>query len=188
MPGSKRRDSGGRPRRVNQVLLDHMVELREQGFTSRGIAAEVGVSERTVKRYVSGVSPSLHRKPGLDSQEMLARLFNWVISLCRLMRLGFKDENKLALALREEVEGLDDLIVDQLREDERARRKFFIEFVLGSWLGKRAEFERECSPDLRHVLEMNGQRLLPDLKDALKRVLDKEIKSGGALTRSQKSA
>ena len=38
-------DTPGRPRKVNQVLLDRMVELRKQGFSCREIAQKVQRSE-----------------------------------------------------------------------------------------------------------------------------------------------
>ena len=49
----------GQPRKVNQVLLDRMVELRKQGFSHREIAQKVNRSVRTVGRYLRGVSPQL---------------------------------------------------------------------------------------------------------------------------------
>src|SRR5258708_15500182 len=49
----------GRPRLGNQVLLDRMVELREQGFSHQEIAEKVDRSPRTVRRYTKGVSPRL---------------------------------------------------------------------------------------------------------------------------------
>ena len=50
MPVLEDRDPGGRPRRVNQDMVDQMVELRQKGYTSKDIVGQVGVSERTVKR------------------------------------------------------------------------------------------------------------------------------------------
>ena len=129
MPVLEDRDPGGRPRRVNQDMVDQMVELRQKGFTSKDIAGQVGVSERTVKRYVSGVTPSLQRNLTLDHEEMLACLFRWVALLSRRLWLPFKDINKLAAELRQEVDELDDLVINLLRENERERKIFFIQFI-----------------------------------------------------------
>src|SRR5947208_14254514 len=52
-------ETPGRPRKVNQVLLDRMVELRKQGFSHREISQKVNRSVRTVGRYLRGVSPQL---------------------------------------------------------------------------------------------------------------------------------
>ncbi len=177
MPVSEDRDSGGRPRRVNQDMVDHMLELRQKGFTSKDIATEVGVSERTVKRYASGVTPSLQRNLTLDREEMLACLFRWVALLCRHLGLPFEEINQLAVELREKVEQLDNLVIDLLRENGREREIFFIDFIGQSSLGVRYKFERSVSADLRFLIEMNGEKFLPNLVEALRQVIRE--KAGG---------
>ena len=82
-----------------------------------------------MKRYVSGVTPSLQRNLTLDHEEMLACLFRWVALLSRRLWLPFKDINKLAAELRQEVNELDDLVINLLRENERERKIFFIQFI-----------------------------------------------------------
>src|SRR5437762_12240397 len=50
-----------RPRvgRVNQKMIDRMIELRGQGFSHVAIGKRLGCSERTVRRHTQGVSPRL---------------------------------------------------------------------------------------------------------------------------------
>src|SRR5438128_12663114 len=72
----------GRPRKVNQVLLDRMVELRKQGFSHREIAQKVNRSVRTVGRYLHGVTPQLQLPTTPKRVDVLtwcsARVLAWV--------------------------------------------------------------------------------------------------------------
>ena len=72
-PPRKRSRSAGRPRLVNQVLLDRMVELRRQGFSHQQIAEKVQPSERTVRRYLQGVTPKLELPAAPKRVDVLQR-------------------------------------------------------------------------------------------------------------------
>src|SRR5947199_8782300 len=75
-------ETPGRPRKVNQVLLDRMVELRKQGFSHREISQKVNRSVRTVGRYLRGVSPQLQLPTTPTRVDVLAwcraRILAWV--------------------------------------------------------------------------------------------------------------
>ena len=74
----------GRPRKVNQVLVDRMVELRKQGFSHWEIAQEVKRSVRTVGRYLRGVSPQLYLPTTLKRVDVLAWCGAWISGWVRL--------------------------------------------------------------------------------------------------------
>ena len=66
----------GRPRMVNQTLLDKMVALRRSGYSLREIAEKVGRSERTVRRYVKDVEPQVEIRMDIDTDQLMD-WFDW---------------------------------------------------------------------------------------------------------------
>ena len=57
-----------------------MVSLRRDGFTMKAIAEKVGVSERTVRRYVRGVEPDIRMPSELDSNELTDGFYDQVLA------------------------------------------------------------------------------------------------------------
>ena len=91
-----------------------MVSLRRDGFTMKAIAEKVGVSERTVRRYVPGVEPDIRMPSELDSNELTD---------------GFYDQ---VLASRRRI-----VSIRKLGADESLRAEFFRDFmahVLRDWI------------------------------------------------------
>lgn len=72
-------------RRVTQETVDRMAEFRRQGVTFRDIAARLGCSERTVRRYAGNVQRQLILPPVRASEdpaarrERLAEWFSWTM-------------------------------------------------------------------------------------------------------------
>ena len=74
---AKRAPSG---HRVTQETLDRMAELRRQGATHQDIAARLGCSERTVRRYAGRVERQLVPPPPKipeDPEAQRAELVDW---------------------------------------------------------------------------------------------------------------
>src|SRR5438093_2257500 len=121
----------GRPRKVNQVLLDRMVELRKQGFSHREIAQKVNRSVRTVGRYLRGVSPQLQLPTTPKRVDVLgwcsARILAWVLPHWKLTP---KEVDVMLKRLRKVIAAKDPLTVQWLAANEEPRREFlFYEFL-----------------------------------------------------------
>ncbi len=140
-----------RPRRVNQELLDQMVSLRRDGFTMKAIAEKVGVSERTVRRYVRGVEPDIRMPSELDSNELTDGFYDQVLASRRRIvaiasedwaepvELGMEAVDSAMKSLRELLAGMEIVSIRKLGADESLRDEFFREFmthVLGDWIRK----------------------------------------------------
>ena len=121
----------GRPRKVNQVLLDRMVELRKQGFSHREIAQKVNRSVRTVGRYLHGVTPQLQLPTTPKRVDVLtwcsARVLAWVRPRWKLTP---KEADVMLKRLRKTIDEKDPLTVQWLAANEEPRREFlFYEFL-----------------------------------------------------------
>ena len=124
----------GRPRKVNQVLLDRMVELRKQGFSHREIAQKVSRSVRTVGRYLRGVSPQLQLPTTPKRVDVLAwcsaRILAWVQPRWKMTP---KEVDVMLKRLRKVIAGKDPLTVQWLAANEEPRLRFFLdEFLPGA--------------------------------------------------------
>ena len=119
----------GRPRLVNQKLINQMVALRRQGFSHREIADKVERSERTVRRYTRGVSPQLELPPQREPVDVLAVGVQSIIR-CRA-QLGFdtREADQVIKALRRALGPLDPVTSEWLATDPQARRDFLLEFL-----------------------------------------------------------
>lgn len=111
--------------RVNQPILDRMVDLRQQGFSMKAIAADVGRSERTVRRYVQGVTPELH----VDDQNAgVVDVFEWCAGeLLRYkpkLNLTVRELDILIKKLRPALEAKDEWLLARMSENEALRREF----------------------------------------------------------------
>ncbi|MGH7426959.1 MAG: helix-turn-helix domain-containing protein [Candidatus Methylomirabilaceae bacterium] len=124
----------GRPRLVNQVLLDRMVELRKQGFSHRDIAQKVKRSLRTVGRYLRGVSPQLQLPTTPKRVDVLAwcgaRILAWVRPRWKLKP---REVDVMLKRLRKVIADKDPLTVQWLSTNEEPRLKFLLyEFLPGA--------------------------------------------------------
>ena len=121
----------GRPRKVNQVLVDRMVELRKQGFSHWEIAQEVKRSVRTVGRYLRGVSPQLYLPTTLKRVDVLAWCGAWISGWVRLRwKLTPHEVDVMLKRLRKTIAEKDPLTVQWLAANEEPRREFlFYEFL-----------------------------------------------------------
>lgn len=131
----------GRPRLVNQVVLDKMVTLRRSGHSMQEIAKKVGRSERTVRRYVKDVEPHVELREDLDSTELMDWFFDELLSQRRWITadaskhwnesfdLGVEVVDSTMKVLRERVEAMEEITVMRLKADESLRRQFFKEFM-----------------------------------------------------------
>ena len=122
-------------RRITQAALDRMAELRRQGATHQDIAAELGCSERTVRRYAGKVERQLVAPPArvpedVEDQraELLDRYTEFLHSAWqRFPSVALLDESigeldKRLRAMRPETIGL-------VATDRRMRSHLLIEVV-----------------------------------------------------------
>ncbi len=120
-------ETPGRPRKVNQVLLDRMVELRRQGFSHHEIAQKVKRSVRTVGRYLRGVSPQLRLPTTPKRVDVLAwcsaRILAWVRPHWKLTP---KEVDVMLKRLRKVIAGKDPLTAQWLAANEEPRREFLL--------------------------------------------------------------
>lgn len=121
-PVEVRERAGGR---VNQPILDRMVDLRQQRFSMKAIAADVGRSERTVRRYLKGVTPELHVA---DQGESSVDVFDWCAGelLRYKARLGLtvRELDVLVKKLRPALDAKDEWLLSRMSEIEPLRREF----------------------------------------------------------------
>ena len=110
--------------RVNQPTLDRMVELRQQGFSMMEIAADVGRSERTVRRYVRDVTPELR----VDDQNVGVDVFDWcageLLKYKPKLGLTVRELDGLVKKLRPALEAKDEWLLSRMSEDDALRREF----------------------------------------------------------------
>ena len=126
---------------MNNKLIERMVALRRDGFTMKAIAAKVGVSERTVRRYVRGVEPNIKMPSELNSDEFMAASYDLVLAHRRGLvaaaskswdepfEFGFNRVNDAMKELRELLAGMEKVSVRRLQTDEALRAEFFREFL-----------------------------------------------------------
>ena len=126
---------------MNNKLIERMVALRRDGFTMKAIAAKVGVSERTVRRYVRGVEPNIKMPSELNSDEFMAASYDLVLAHRRGLvaaaseswdepfEFGFDRVNDAMKELRELLAGMEKVSVRRLETDEALRAEFFREFL-----------------------------------------------------------
>ena len=126
----KAAETPGRPRLVNQVLLDRMVELRHQGFSHREIAQKVNRSVRTVGRYLRGVSPQLQLPTTPKRVDVLTRCGKIILYARDRLELTTQEVDYLFKKLRKTFEQRDPLTRDWLATDSRARVDFLFNEVL----------------------------------------------------------
>jgi hypothetical protein len=123
----------GRPRKVNQVLLDRMVELKKQGFSHHDIAQKVKRSVRTVGRYLRGVSPQLRLPTAPKRVDLLewcsARILAWVVPR---WKLSPKEVDVMVKGLRNVIAKKDPLTVQWLATHEEPRLEFLLHEYLPS--------------------------------------------------------
>ena len=120
----------GRPRLVNQVLVNRMVALREQGFSHREIAQKVDRSERTVRRYTKGVSPQLQLPAHPKPVDVLVACSTVILTLRRKLELDTAEVDIVLRALRKAVDEKDPLSLEWLSTDRQARVAFLVDEVL----------------------------------------------------------
>ena len=132
---------GGRPRRVNQDVLDEMHRLRRSGYANREIAEKVGRSERTVRRYVGEVEPDVKLRPDFGATELMAWFYEKILVDRRslvaavlkewgeVFELGVDAVDETTRALREHVRALDEITIKKMAADESYRLEFYEEFM-----------------------------------------------------------
>ena len=132
-PSKQTANPPGRPRKVNQVLLDRMVELKKQGFSHHDIARKVKRSVRTVGRYLRGVSPQLRLPTAPKRVDVLtwcsARILAWVVPR---WKLNPKEVDVILKRLRKVIAGKDPLTVQWLAAHEEPRLEFLLHEFLPS--------------------------------------------------------
>lgn len=145
-PSKQTANPPGRARKINQVLLDRMVELKKQGFSHHDIARKVKRSVRTVGRYLRGVSVQLRLPTAPKRVDVLtwcsARILAWVVPR---WKLNPKEVDVMLKRLRKVIAGKDPLTVQWLATNEEPRLEFLLHEYLPSALGSMKtdrEFER----------------------------------------------
>ncbi len=134
----------GRPRLVNQKLVNQMVALRRQGFSHGEIAEKVQRSERTVRRYTHGVSPQLKRPTQREPVDVLAVLVRSIIHYRAQLGLDTRETDHVIKALRRTLGLLDPMTREWLATDPQGRRDFLHEFLrdVRSQIGVMREIRR----------------------------------------------
>ena len=120
---------GGRPRLMNQKLVNQMVALRRQGFSHREIADKVERSERTVRRYTRGVTPRLELPRQHEPVDVLSDCVQSILRGRTRLGLDTRETDEMIKALRRTLEPMDPLTIDWLASDRQARRDFLLEFL-----------------------------------------------------------
>jgi len=166
-------ETRGRPRKVNQVLLDRMVELKKQGFSCREIAQKVQRSERTVGRYTRGVGPEVTLPTKIKRVDVLAHCGKIIVYGRDRLELTTQEVDYLFKKLRKTFEQRDPLTRDWLATDSRARVDFLFnevlrpamsEIKLRRWIEQlREQFGDGGMTDeeVRDESEPSARRLLP---------------------------
>jgi len=152
----------GRPRLVNQVLVNRMVDLREQGFSHREIAEKVGRAERTVRRYTKGVSARVEVPTQPKRVDVLAASSQLIFQWRPHLEFDTQEVDALLKHLRKTLERKDPLTLEWFATDPRALR----DFMLG-------EFLRDVMPhidSMRHI-----RRIMTELRAAGGQVVDEEF-------------
>ena len=161
---------------MNNILLGQMVSLRRDGFTMKAIAEKVGVSERTVRRYVRGVEPDVRMPSELDSDELTDRFYDQVLEARRRIvataselwdepvEVGFEAVDSAMKSLRERLAGMEKVSIRKLGADESLRAEFFHDFmahVLRDWA-----IDLKTEHDLREFhRKFGGYEEQPDYDD-----------------------
>jgi transcriptional regulator with XRE-family HTH domain len=120
----------GRPRLVNQVLVNRMVALREQGFSHREIAQKVGRSERTVRRYTKGVSPRVELPTQPKRVDVLAACGRLILDWRKQLELDTEEVDAVLKELRKALDRKDPLTLEWFAIDARARLDFMLHAFL----------------------------------------------------------
>lgn len=149
-PTKKRAVSAGRPRLVNQVLLDRMVALRHQGFSHQHNAEKVQRSERTVRRYLRGVVPKLELPAAPKRVDVLARCTQLILQWLPKLKLDTQEVDVVLKKLRKTLEQKDPLTLEWLATNPRARGDFLVK-----------EFLRSAMSDIR--VRRDVQRIKDEL-------------------------
>jgi transcriptional regulator with XRE-family HTH domain len=139
----------GRPRLVNQVLVNRMVALREQGFSLREIAQKVGRSERTARRYTKGVSPRVELPTQPKRVNVLTACGQLILYWRKHLDLDTEEVDAVLKELRKALDRKDPLTLEWFATDERARGDFLLH-----------EFLRKVMPGintLRHFRRIKEQ-------------------------------
>ena len=107
----------------------------------KAIAEKVGVSERTVRRYVRGVEPDVRMPSELNSDELTDGFFDQVLAARRIIvkagseyfserfELGFEAVDSAMKSLRKLLSGMEKVSIRKLAADESLRAEFFHEFI-----------------------------------------------------------
>ena len=126
-PPKKRAKAPGRPRLVNQVLVNRMVALRRQGFSHLEIAKKVLRSERTVRRYLRGVSPRLELPTAPKRVNVLAWCSARIVAWRQRWKLTAQEVDSVIKRLRKTLDEKDPQTLQWFATDPEARREFLVE-------------------------------------------------------------
>jgi hypothetical protein len=121
----------GRPRLVNQVLVNRMVTLRQQGFSHREIADKVERSERTVRRYTKGVSPQVEVPAQPNRVDVLVACGQLILHWRKELDLDTVEVDAVLKELRKALDRKDPMTLEWFATDARARRDFLLYEFLG---------------------------------------------------------
>lgn len=131
-PSAPTPNAPGKARKVNQVLLNKMIELRRQGFSCLEIAQKVQRSERTVRRYTRQVRPQVVLSVAPKRVDVLAECGRLILAWRSRLELTTRETDLVFKKLRQVFEARDPLTRDWLAIDAKARLDFLIDDVLRS--------------------------------------------------------
>ena len=135
-PRKRAAKTAGRPRKVNQVLLNRMIELRKQGFSCQEIAQKVERSERTVRRYTRGIRPQVAVVTKAKPVDVLAACGKIILYGRDQLELTTQEVDFLFKKVRKIFESRDPVTREWLAADSKARMDFLFNEVLPPAMGE----------------------------------------------------
>jgi len=105
--------------RVNQKMVDRMIELRRQGFSHEEIGQRTGCSERTVRRHTKGVSPQLVHAGDPAHVDLVTWCSQRVFAIKHRLALSVPEVDAVIRQARQAVSKLDQFTVERLELDAK---------------------------------------------------------------------
>lgn len=171
---------------ITDTDIKRIQKLRARGYSKAKAAKKLALSRNTIRKYWDtplGEESTREIAGKIESGDLLSKLYKWLSALCKAIPLTYADENALVFAMRKEIDALDPLMINQMREDKSARVRFFVQFISGSELGSRYRSDKTFG----HIFIGIGSddRCLPDLIKILNQILaEKDVRPQGPPFRS----
>ncbi len=121
--------ASARVHRVNQKMVNQMIELRRQGFSHAEIGNRLGCSERTVRRHTKGVSPRLVHAGDPTRVDLVTWCSQRTLAVKDRLELSVPEIDVVIKLARQAVSKLDELTVQRLEVDPKMRMNLWLHVV-----------------------------------------------------------